>query len=93
MKVVTLDQARDQLGVLCEDAQNGETVLLQHGADTFVLQPASSGAAAAELDWDDSELEAALLAAVEGAHTPLADGELGARGRTILRQLRDRRAS
>ena len=92
MKVLTLDQARDQLGVLCDDAQHGETVLLKHGTETFILQPASSIPPTCDLDWEDPDFEADMLVAVEGQHTPLADGELKQRGEAILQRLRQRRA-
>jgi hypothetical protein len=92
MKILTLDQARDQLGDLCDDAQQGEMVFLKRGSETFILQSASRASSTQQIDWDDPALEEELVKAVEGPHAPLGENELKDRSEAILQRLRQQSA-
>jgi hypothetical protein len=92
MKILTLDQARDQLGDLCDDAQQGETVFLKRGSETFILQPASRAPSAQQVEWDDPALVEELVKAVEGPHALLGENELRERSEAILQRLRQQSA-
>jgi hypothetical protein len=88
MKIYTLDQAREHLGELCNDAQQGEVVLLDRGGDKFLLQPAAGLFPSDDIDWEDADFESSMLAAVTGVHHPLGADELSTRGKTILERIR-----
>ena len=83
MKTVTLEEAREHLGELCDEARVGKHVLLARGEELYALVPFDP-----ELEpaWDDPQLEAALLKAVDGPHHELSPTELRQRGERLIAQ-------
>ena len=81
MSALTINEARDHLGELCEAARLGKRVLLAHGTQMYAIVPYDPKQ---EPDWDDPELEVALLAAVEGRHFVLSLDTLRERGEQII---------
>lgn len=83
MNPLTLNEAREHLGELCEQARQGKRVLLAHGTQMYAIVPYDP-----ELDpnWGDPELEAALLMAVEGPHHDLSLDALRERAEQIFAQ-------
>ena len=85
MKTISVLEAQGQLGELIAKACRGETIVLADGDRRVTLEPG----VALDLEEDSLELEAELLKAVNGPHSPLRAGEL----REIAdRALRDHRA-
>jgi antitoxin (DNA-binding transcriptional repressor) of toxin-antitoxin stability system len=72
MKAVTIREAQGQLGQLIAEACRGELIVLTDGDRQVALEPR----AALDLEEDTPELEAAILRAVNGPHSPFAEGEL-----------------
>lgn len=83
MNPLTLDDAREHLGELCEEARQGKRVLLAHGTRVYTIVPYDPEL---EPNWDDPELEAALLMAVEGPHHDLSLVALRERGERVIAQ-------
>jgi hypothetical protein len=84
MKAVPIRDAQGQLGQLIAEACRGETIVLTDGDNQVTLAPR-----VLDLEEDSPELEAELLKAVNGPHSPLREGEL----REIAdRALRENRA-
>jgi antitoxin (DNA-binding transcriptional repressor) of toxin-antitoxin stability system len=83
MNPLTLDEARDHLGELCEEARQGKRVLLAHGTQMYAIVPFDPEL---EPNWDDPELETALLVAVEGPHRNLSLVALRERGEQVITQ-------
>ena len=81
MNPLTLDEAREHLGELCEEARQGKRVLLAHGTHVYTIVPYDPEL---EPNWDDPELEAALLMAVEASHDDLSLDALRQRGEQII---------
>lgn len=85
MKAIPIKEAQGQLGQLVAEACRGELIVLTDGDKKVTLEPGSP----LDLEEDSPELEAELLKAVQGPHSPLREGEL----REIAdRALRDHRA-
>ena len=72
MKALSIEEAQGQLGKLIADACRGETIVLTDGANKVTLSPE----AAFDPEEDSPELEAELLKAVNGPHSPMREGEL-----------------
>ncbi|MDO8541908.1 MAG: hypothetical protein Q7S40_15840 [Opitutaceae bacterium] len=88
MKTLTIRDAKDQLPELIAAAHRGESIVLTDGEKRVSLEPR----VALDLEEDSPELEAELLKAVQGPHSPLAEGELRAIAGRALREHRARRA-
>lgn len=87
MKAITIQEAEGQLGRLVAQACRGEVILLTDGENKVSLEPH----AILDLDEDSPELEAELLKAVQGPHSPLRDGELREIADRAMREHRLRR--
>ena len=89
MKAISVSEAQGQLGELIAKACRGETIVLADGDRRVTLEPG----AALDLEEDSPELEAELLKAVNGPHSPLRDGELREIADRTLREHRETRFS
>jgi len=85
MNPLTLNEAREHLGELCEEARHGKRVLLAHESQVYTIVPYDPGL---EPDWNDRDLEAALLLAVEGPHHALSLEALRERGEQVIAQVK-----
>jgi antitoxin (DNA-binding transcriptional repressor) of toxin-antitoxin stability system len=72
MKAVSIKEAEGQLGKLIAEAYQGETIVLTDGERSVTLSPPAE----LNLEEDSPELEAELLKAVKGPHSPMREGEL-----------------
>ncbi len=72
MKAIPVQEAQGQLGQLIAEACRGELIVLTDGEKKVTLEPGSP----LDLEEDSPELEAELLKAVNGPHSPLREGEL-----------------
>ena len=72
MKAIPVQEAQGQLGQLIAEACRGELIVLTDGDKQVTLEPGVP----LDLEEDSPELEAELLKAVNGPHSPLRDGEL-----------------
>jgi hypothetical protein len=72
MKAVTILEAQGQLGHLIAEACRGELVVLTDGDKQVALEPRGP----LDLEEDSPELEAELLRAARGPHSPFKEGEL-----------------
>ena len=72
MKAVSIREAQSQLSQLVAEACEGELIVLTDGNKQVTLEPRGL----IDLEEDSPELEAELLKAVNGPHSPLRDGEL-----------------
>jgi hypothetical protein len=85
MKSIPIHEAEGQLGRLVAEACRGETIVLTDGENEVTLSPRPI----LDLEEDSPELEAELLKAVNGPHSPLREDDL----RKIAdRALREHRA-
>ena len=85
MKAITVREAQGQLGQLVAEACRGEMIVLIDGDNEVTLSPRPI----LDLEEDSPELEAELLKAVNGPHSPLREDDL----RKIAdRALREHRA-
>ena len=87
MKAITVREAQGQLGQLVAEACRGETIVLTDGDHEVTLSPRPI----LDLEEDSPELEAELLKAVNGSHSPLRDGELREIADRALREHRAKR--
>jgi hypothetical protein len=71
MKAVPIKEAEGQLGELFAKACRGEIVVLTDGQHEVTLSPR-----VLDPEEDSPELEAELLKAVNGPHSPMRKGEL-----------------
>lgn len=88
VKSLTLLEAEGQLGQLIAEACRGELVVLTDGDKQVVLEPRVP----LDLEEDTPELEAELLRAVNGPHSPFAEGELRELANKALAEHRARAA-
>jgi len=72
MKAIPVQEAQGQLGQLIAEACRGEVIVLTDGDKKVTLEPGVP----LDLEEDSPELEAELLKAVNGPHSPLREGEL-----------------
>ncbi len=84
MKTISVSEAQGQLGELIAQACCGETIVLADGDRRVTLEPD----APLDLDEDSPELEAELLKAVNGPHSPMREGELREIAERALREFR-----
>ena len=86
MKAVTILEAQGQLGHLIAEACRGELVVLTDGDKQVALEPRVP----LNLEEDSPELEAELLRAVKGSHSPFEEGDLRALANKTLAEHRAR---
>ena len=91
MKTLTVSEADGKLGQLLVEASRGHVIVLTDGKIQVTLTPRDA-AMPFDPEEDSPELEAELLKAVNGPHSPLAPGELREIANTALREHRVRRA-
>ena len=84
MKALSIEEAQGQLGKLLADACRGETIVLTDGANKVTLAPETSF----DPEEDSPELEAELLKAVNGPHSPYSSEEMRAACEKIIREKR-----
>jgi len=72
VKAISILEAQGQLGELIAQACRGETIVLTDGDRRVTLEPG----VALDLDEDSPELEAELLKAANGPHSPFREREL-----------------
>jgi hypothetical protein len=82
MKAVSIQEAEGQLGKLIAEALEGETIVLSDGEKKVTLFPG----VALDLEEDSPELEAELLKAVNGPHSPYSSEEMRAACDKIIRE-------
>jgi len=88
MKAVSIREAEGQLGRLVAEACRGETIVLTDGDKRVTLEPRIL-----DLDEDSPELEAELLKAVNGPHSPYSSEEMRAACEKNLREHRSKSSS
>ena len=86
MKAISIREAQGQLGQLIAEACRGETIVLTDGDNRVTLAPR-----VLDLEEDSPELEAELLKAVNGPHTPWKPEEFREIADKALREYRARR--
>jgi hypothetical protein len=84
MKAVPVKEAEGQLGKLIAEACRGEMIILTDGDNEVTLYPRST----LNLEEDSPELEAELLKAVNGPHSPYSSEEMRAACVRIIREKR-----
>jgi len=82
MKAISIREAEGQLGRLVAEACHGETIVLTDGENEVTLSPRP----ALDLEEDSPELEAELLQAVNGPHSPYSSEEMRAACEQIIRE-------
>jgi hypothetical protein len=86
MKAISIREAEGQLGQLVAEACRGETIVLTDGDNRVTLAPR-----VLDLEEDSPELEAELLKAVNGPHSPWKPEEFREIADKALRERRARR--
>ena len=81
MKAISILEAQGQLGRLIAEACRGETIVLTDGDNQVTLAPH-----VLDLEEDSPELEAELLKAVNGPHSPYSYEEMRAACERIVRE-------
>lgn len=84
MKAISIREAQGQLGELIAQACRGETIVLTDGDRRVTLEPG----VALDLEEDNPELEAELLKAVNGPHSPYSSEEMRDACERIIREKR-----
>ena len=82
MKEISIREAEGQLGRLVAEACRGETIVLTDGENEVTLSPRP----VLDPEEDSPELEAELLKAVNGPHSPYSSGEMHAACERIIRE-------
>jgi hypothetical protein len=83
MKAVSIEDAEGQIGKLFAEACRGETIVLTDGLHRLTLAPLILNP-----EEDSPELEAELLKAVNGPHSPYSSEEMRAACEKIAREKR-----
>jgi hypothetical protein len=83
MKAISIREAEGQLGQLVAEACRGETIVLTDGDNRVTLAPR-----VLDLEEDSPELEAELLKAVNGSHSPYSSEEMRAACEKVIREKR-----
>ena len=83
MKAVSIHEAEGQLGQLVAEACRGETIVLTDGDKRVTLAPR-----VLDLEENGPELEAELLKAVNGPHSPYSSEDMRAACDRIIREKR-----
>ena len=91
MITLSIDEARPRLQSLCDEAMQGEAVFITSSGSKLVLMPCEADEE--ETNTDDPALEAALLAAIEGPHSPYRKGEFTELTKQIIAARQTRAAS
>ena len=86
MKAISIREAEGQLGQLVAEACRGETIVLTDGDNRVTLAPRIL-----DLEEDSPELEAELLKAVNGPHSPWKPEEFREIADKALREHRAKR--
>ena len=86
MKAISIREAEGQLGQLVAEACRGETIVLTDGDNRVTLAPRIL-----DLEEDSPDLEAELLKAVNGPHSPWKPEEFREIADKALREHRARR--
>ena len=86
MTAISIREAEGQLGQLVAEACRGETIVLTDGDNRVTLAPR-----VLDLEEDSPELEAELLKAVNGPHSPWKPEEFREIADKALREHRARR--
>ena len=81
MKAISILEAQGQLGQLVAEACRGETIVLMDGDNRVTLAPR-----VLDLEEDGPELEAELLKAVNGPHSPYSSEEMRAACEKVIRE-------
>lgn len=84
MKEIPVEEAKGQLGQLIAQACGGELIVLTDGDRQVTLEPGVP----LDLEEDSPELEAELLKAVTGPHSPYSSEEMRAACERIIREKR-----
>ncbi|MEI9961950.1 MAG: hypothetical protein WDM76_12700 [Limisphaerales bacterium] len=84
MKAISIREAQSQLGELIAQACRGETIVLTDGDNEVTLSPRPF----LDLEEDSPELEAELLKAVNGPHSPYSSEEMRAACERVIREKR-----
>jgi hypothetical protein len=84
VKAISIWEAQGQLGELIAKACRGETIVLADGDRRVTLEPG----VALDLEEDSPELEAELLKAVNGPHSPYSSEEMRTACERIVREKR-----
>lgn len=84
MKAIPVQEAQGQLGQLIAEACRGEVIVLTDGDKQVTLEPGVP----LDLEEDSPELEAELLKAVNGPHSPYSSEEMRAACDRIIREKR-----
>jgi hypothetical protein len=83
MKAISIREAEGQLSQLVAEACRGETIVLTDGDNRVTLAPR-----VLDLEEDSQELEAELLKAVNGPHSPYSSEEMRAACERVIREKR-----
>ena len=89
MKAVSIQEAKDQFEQLIDEASRGELIVISSGDKKVTLAP---NYMFLDLEEDSPELEAELLKAVNGPHSPMREGELREIAEQALREHRAKRS-
>ena len=77
MKTLTVQLPKEQFSKILTDAHRGDVIVLTDGERRMELEAISPlDAFGSDLDVDSPELEAELLKAVQGSHSPFSENEL-----------------
>jgi len=83
MKAVSIQEAKDQFEQLIEEASRGELIVISSGDKKVTLAP---NYMFLDLEEDSPELEAELLKAVNGPHSPYSSEEMRSACEEIVRK-------
>jgi hypothetical protein len=82
VKTLSVREAQGQLAELIAEAHQGAVIVLTDGDKQVWLDTQKP----ADLETDNSELEAELLKAIDGPFTPYSSGEMRSIGERIIRE-------
>lgn len=82
MKAIPVQEPQGQLGQLIAEACRGEVIVLTDGDKRVTLEPG----VLLDLEADSPELEAELLKAVNGPHSPYSSEEMRAACDRVIRE-------
>ena len=83
MKAVSIQEAKDQFEQLIDEASRGELIVISNGDKKVTLAP---NYMFLDLEVDSPELEAELLKAVNGPHSPYSSEEMRSGCEEIVRK-------
>jgi PHD/YefM family antitoxin component YafN of YafNO toxin-antitoxin module len=88
MKAVSAKEAKEHFEQLIEEASRGELIVITNGDKKVTLAP---NYMFLDLEEDSPELEAELLKAVNGPHSPYSSEEMRAACEEIIRKKKQKR--